>query len=248
VLLRLGYLTVSNIFAMLRLPPMGERDKEVEILALRHQIAVLERQRGKQRVRFTPGIVPSSRHFCTGCQRTCYDGCDSLWLRYKMSPPPRKCYESGRWTPDRIELWDRDSVHVCAVVDVRGRRLLGSLRTSDQTPLTPHADFPLTDRCRFSVGPVGIFEEFGIYPMGRDGAVDSGVEHGLDAVLAVDVPPVQAVAFELDRIAAAAQDKQGFILPADQSAAGGVFGEVAVQVLMVDAVAVGAAQQPDRRS
>ncbi|MFL6054504.1 MAG: hypothetical protein ACJ72W_16530 [Actinoallomurus sp.] len=43
MLLRLGYLTVSNIFGMLRLLPMGERDKDVEILALRHQIAVLER-------------------------------------------------------------------------------------------------------------------------------------------------------------------------------------------------------------
>jgi putative transposase len=55
VLLRLGYLTVSNVFAMLRLLPMGDRDKDVEILVLRHQIAVLERRIGNQRVRFTPG-------------------------------------------------------------------------------------------------------------------------------------------------------------------------------------------------
>jgi putative transposase len=53
VLLRLGYLTVSNVFTALRLLPMGDRDKAVEILALRHQIAVLERQLGRQRVRFT---------------------------------------------------------------------------------------------------------------------------------------------------------------------------------------------------
>jgi hypothetical protein len=53
VLLRLGYLAVSNAFAVLRLLPMGERDKDVEILALRHQIAVLERQLRGQRVRFT---------------------------------------------------------------------------------------------------------------------------------------------------------------------------------------------------
>lgn len=33
----------------------GDRDRGVEILALRHQIAVLERRLGKQRVRFTPG-------------------------------------------------------------------------------------------------------------------------------------------------------------------------------------------------
>jgi putative transposase len=43
VLLRLGYLTVSNMFTMLRLLPIGDRDKDVEILALRHQIAILER-------------------------------------------------------------------------------------------------------------------------------------------------------------------------------------------------------------
>ncbi len=53
MLLRLGYLAVSNAFAMLRLLPMGDRDKDVEILALRHQIAVLEHQLGGQRMRFT---------------------------------------------------------------------------------------------------------------------------------------------------------------------------------------------------
>jgi len=45
---------MSNTFAALRLLPMGDRDKEVEILALRHQIAVLERQLGQEKVRFTP--------------------------------------------------------------------------------------------------------------------------------------------------------------------------------------------------
>jgi putative transposase len=53
VLVRLGYLAVSNVFTMLRLLPMGDRDKDVEILTLRHQIAVLERQLGQQRVHFT---------------------------------------------------------------------------------------------------------------------------------------------------------------------------------------------------
>jgi hypothetical protein len=46
VLLRLAYLTVTNTFAVLRLLPMSDRDKDTEILALRHQIAVLERQLG----------------------------------------------------------------------------------------------------------------------------------------------------------------------------------------------------------
>jgi putative transposase len=55
VLLRLVYLTVTNTFAVLRLLPMSDRDKDTEILVLRHQIAVLERQLGKEKVRFTPG-------------------------------------------------------------------------------------------------------------------------------------------------------------------------------------------------
>jgi putative transposase len=52
VLLRLAYLGVTNAFAMLRLLPMSNRDKDVEILALRHQITVLQRQLGTQKPRF----------------------------------------------------------------------------------------------------------------------------------------------------------------------------------------------------
>jgi putative transposase len=47
-------MTVTNTFAVLRLLPMSDRDKDTEILALRHQIAVLTRQLGKEKVRFTP--------------------------------------------------------------------------------------------------------------------------------------------------------------------------------------------------
>jgi hypothetical protein len=54
VLLRLAYLTVSNTFAALWLVPVSDWDKDLEILALRHQIAVLERQLGGKKVRFTP--------------------------------------------------------------------------------------------------------------------------------------------------------------------------------------------------
>ncbi len=49
----MAYLSVTNAFALLRLLPMSARDKDAEILALRHQITVLDRQLGKQRVRFT---------------------------------------------------------------------------------------------------------------------------------------------------------------------------------------------------
>jgi hypothetical protein len=54
VLLRLTYLTVSKSCAVLRLLPASDLDKDIEILVLWHQIAVLERQLGEQRVRFTP--------------------------------------------------------------------------------------------------------------------------------------------------------------------------------------------------
>ena len=55
MLLRLAYLGVTNVFALLRLLPMSSRDKDAEILALRHQLSVLERQLSPDRVRFTPG-------------------------------------------------------------------------------------------------------------------------------------------------------------------------------------------------
>jgi putative transposase len=48
VLLRPAYLGATSAFAILRLLPMCNRDKDVEILALRHQIDVLERQLGKR--------------------------------------------------------------------------------------------------------------------------------------------------------------------------------------------------------
>ncbi len=46
MLLRLVYLSVTNVFGLLRLLPVSDRDKDAEILVLRHQITVLERQLG----------------------------------------------------------------------------------------------------------------------------------------------------------------------------------------------------------
>ena len=54
MLLRLVYLGVTNVFALLRLLPMSSQDKDAEILTLRHQLLVLQRQLGPGRVRFTP--------------------------------------------------------------------------------------------------------------------------------------------------------------------------------------------------
>ncbi|MBP2329285.1 hypothetical protein JOF56_009670 [Kibdelosporangium banguiense] len=54
MLLRLAYLGLTNTFALLRLLPMSDRDKDIEILALRHQIGMLQRQLGHTRARFSP--------------------------------------------------------------------------------------------------------------------------------------------------------------------------------------------------
>jgi putative transposase len=53
VLLRLVYLSVTNVFGLLRLLPVSDRDKNAEILVLRHQITVLERQLGTTRPWFS---------------------------------------------------------------------------------------------------------------------------------------------------------------------------------------------------
>jgi putative transposase len=50
VLLRLSYLALTNVFAFVRLLPVSDVDKDVEILALRHQLAVLQRQIDKPRL------------------------------------------------------------------------------------------------------------------------------------------------------------------------------------------------------
>lgn len=66
MLVRLAYLAVSNALTVLRQLPMSDRNKDIEILTLRHQISVLQRQLGAtgpdsnpQTGRFWP---PYSRH------------------------------------------------------------------------------------------------------------------------------------------------------------------------------------------
>ena len=62
-LIRLAYLGVTNVFALLRLLPVSRLDEDAEILALRHQFLALQRQLGflalqrqlgPDRARFTP--------------------------------------------------------------------------------------------------------------------------------------------------------------------------------------------------
>jgi hypothetical protein len=53
--MRFAYFAVSHAFAAMRLLPMSDREKDVEILALRHQLTVLQRQLGGERPRFPAG-------------------------------------------------------------------------------------------------------------------------------------------------------------------------------------------------
>jgi hypothetical protein len=91
MLLRLAYLTITNAFAALRLLPMGNRDKDVEILALHHQITVLRRQLGAEtRVRFAPE--------------------DRALLAALLTSLPREILPRLRLLvrPDTVLRWDRD--------------------------------------------------------------------------------------------------------------------------------------------
>jgi putative transposase len=92
VLLRLAYLRVTNAFAVLRLLPMSNRDKDVEILALRHQITVLERQLGNQKV--------------------CVDAGDRAFLAALLHRLPRDVLRRMRLLvrPDTVLRWHRDLV------------------------------------------------------------------------------------------------------------------------------------------
>lgn len=48
--LRLPYLALTSMFTLIRLLPMGDGDKDAEILALRHQLVVLQRQIDRPRL------------------------------------------------------------------------------------------------------------------------------------------------------------------------------------------------------
>ena len=90
MLLRLAYLGVTNAFALLRLRPMSDRDKDVEILALRHQLTVLERRLGTEKVRF--------------------DASDRAFLAALLHRRPRDVLRRVRLLvrPDTVLRWHRD--------------------------------------------------------------------------------------------------------------------------------------------
>lgn len=116
MLFRFAYLTVTHAFAALRLLPMSDRDKDAEILALRHQLTVLQRQLAEPRPRFTP--------------------VDRAFLAALLAPLPRAalCRLRLLISPDTVLRWHRNLIqhHHAAVCRPRrpGRpRTARSIRT-----------------------------------------------------------------------------------------------------------------------
>src|SRR6185437_14364647 len=75
-----------------RLLPMSDRDKDIEILMLRHQISVLQRQLGATRPRFEPA--------------------DRALLAVLLAPVPRATLRRLQLIirPDTVLRWHRDLV------------------------------------------------------------------------------------------------------------------------------------------
>jgi transposase len=90
VLLRLPYLAVSSVFAFIRLLPMSNIDKDIEILTLRHQLAVLQRQIDR------PRVTAADRAFLAA-------------LLHRL-PGPRLRQLHLIVSPDTVLRWHRDLV------------------------------------------------------------------------------------------------------------------------------------------
>ena len=58
MLMRLPYLAVTSVFAFIRLLPTSTVDKDIEILTLRHQLAVLQTARHPSGPRFSGRAPP----------------------------------------------------------------------------------------------------------------------------------------------------------------------------------------------
>jgi hypothetical protein len=121
VLLRLAYLGVSHALALLRLLPMSDRDKDIEILALRHQITVFERQLGKRRLRF--------------------DAADRAFLAALLHRLPMDVLRRVRLLvrPETVLRWHRDLLSV-----LPSRRGVTPFLTGLEVPRAPHRPSPST--------------------------------------------------------------------------------------------------------
>ncbi|TKA03134.1 integrase core domain-containing protein [Actinacidiphila oryziradicis] len=90
MLLRLSYLAVSGVFAFIRLLPVSDVDKDIEILTLRHQLAVLQRQIDR------PRVTPTDRAFLAA-------------LLHRL-PRPKLRQLHLIVSPETILRWHRDLV------------------------------------------------------------------------------------------------------------------------------------------
>ena len=91
MLLRLAYLAVTTTVTFLRLLPLSDRDKDVEILTLRHQLLILQRQVDK------PRFTATDRALLAGLlHRLPHQKLSTLLLLVR---------------PDTILRWHRDLLH-----------------------------------------------------------------------------------------------------------------------------------------
>src|SRR5258706_11121123 len=113
MLLRLAYLAVTNTFALLRLLPMSDRDKDIEILALRHRLLVLQRQVGR------PVFTDTDRVVLAG-------------LLHRL-PRQRLCQLLLLVRPDTVLRWHRDLIKRRHAATLRAE----AARTPAHGPLDP---------------------------------------------------------------------------------------------------------------
>jgi putative transposase len=75
VLLRLSYLAVSSVFTVMGLLPLSGTAKDIEILAMRHQLAILQRQDDTPRLTSTDRACLAWPRSCTGFHGSGYGSC-----------------------------------------------------------------------------------------------------------------------------------------------------------------------------
>jgi putative transposase len=93
VLLRLSYLALTGMVTLLRLLPISNTDKDIEILVLRHQLAVLQRRVDKLRL----------------------TSADRAFLAALLPMIPRATLRGLPLivSPDTVLRWHRDLLHRC---------------------------------------------------------------------------------------------------------------------------------------
>ncbi|PWJ02271.1 hypothetical protein DKG34_39570 [Streptomyces sp. NWU49] len=77
MLLRPAHLGRTNALALLCLLPMSDRDTDMEILALRHQLSVPERQLGEEERSYGRRAIAAC---CSAPYRRCARSCEDLLI------------------------------------------------------------------------------------------------------------------------------------------------------------------------